>query len=299
MQRNLRYKQETWTAVRFISPFFLFFIIFKFYPLVYGIVVSFLDRNSIRKLNSTVFMGITNYVRVLSSATVRLSFLHTLQYSVIYVSLTMILALLMAVFLNKKFVGRTAVRTMFYIPYVTNLIAVGIVWKYLLNPFEGPINTFLGNLGLRGDRMPQWLSGTSMALPTTAFISTWVTLAFSVITLLAALQEIPATFFEVAEIEGVSRAQRLRYLILPALKPTLGFLLMMNVINSFKNYTVVVALTNGGPGNATRVASFQIYEDAFQYYKFSYSSAYAVLLTLFILLVTLVLMKLRKCWEED
>lgn len=297
MSRTLRYKQEAKTAFLFVLPFLLFFLVFKFYPLVYGVVVSFLDQNSIRKLNSRQFMGFVNYVRVLSSPTVLLSFVHTIQYSLLYVGMTMVFSLTLALYLNREFPGRTTVRTMVYMPYVTNLIAVGIVWKYLLNPFEGPVNTILRTLGVGEGYLPQWLSGTGMALPTTAFISTWVTLAFSIITVLAALQEIPKDLYEVADIEGVTKMQKLRYITFPSLKPTLGFLLMMNVINSFKNYTVVVALTNGGPGNATRVSSFQIYEDAFKYYKFSYSSAHAVLLTLFILLVTLILMQLRKRWE--
>ncbi len=297
MSRTLRYKQEGKTAFWFITPFLIFFLAFKFYPMVYGVVVSFLDQNSIRKLDSRQFMGFINYGRVLTSSSVWLSFVHTLQYSLLYVVFTMVFSLALAIYLNREFSGRTTVRTMIYIPYVTNLIAVGIVWKYLLNPFEGPINAFLRTIGMGETDLPQWLSGIGMALPTTAFISTWVTLAFSIITILAALQEIPKDLYEVADIEGVNRAQKLRYITFPSLKPTLGFLLMMNVINSFKNYTVIVALTNGGPGNATRVSSFQIYEDAFKYYKFSFSSAHAVLLTLFILLVTLVLMQLRKRWE--
>lgn len=297
MQRSIRAKRDLKTGILFTAPFLLFFIVFKGYPLLYGIIVSFFDQNSIRKLASYDFIGITNYVRVLQSNDVRVAFYRTLQYSLLYVVLTMGFAFFLAILLQKKFPGRTIVRTLCYIPYVTNLIAVGIVWKYLLNPFEGPINSFLRLLGINEGMLPQWLTGTNSALPTTAFINTWVTLAFSVITLLAALQEIPASFYEVASLEGCNALSRLRFITLPALKPTIGFLLMMNSINSFKNYTVIMALTNGGPGNATNVSSFQIYRDAFNYYKFSFASAHAVLLTLFILLLTLVLMQIRKRWE--
>jgi len=298
MRRNIRYRQEARTALLFLFPFLFIFLVFKFYPLLYGVVVSFLDQNSIRKLSSKEFLGFTNYVRVLQASSVQTAFLHTLQYSILYVSMTMVLSFLMAVLLNEEFPKRNAIRTMCYMPYVTNLIAVGIVWKYLLNPFEGPVNALFRLMGIPNESLPQWLSGPSSALATTAFISTWITLAFSVITLLAAMQDIPKDLYEVADLQGCSRFERLVYITSPSLKPTLGFLLMMNTINSFKNYTVVVALTDGGPGNATTVSSFQIYQDAFKYYKFSYSSAHAVLLTLFILLVTYVLMTLRKKWED-
>ncbi len=291
-------KREARAGYLFLAPFLFFFLIFKGYPIVYGIVVSFLDQNSIRKLTSTDFIGLTNYIRVVHNSDIQVAFLRTLQYSFVYVTLTMVLSFILAVLLQKEFKGRTFVRTLCYIPYVTNLIAVGIVWKYLLNPFEGPVNALFRLFGVTDTALPQWLTGTHSALATTAFINTWVTLAFSVITILAALQDIPRSFYEVAELEGAGSLARLRYITIPALKPTIGFLLMMNCINSFKNYTVVVALTNGGPGNSTNVSSFQIYKDAFNYYKFSYSSAHAVLLTLFILLVTLVLMQIRKRWER-
>lgn len=298
MIRSSRGKRDLTVGILYTAPFLLFFILFKGYPLLYGIIVSFLDQNTIRKLTSRDFMGLMNYIRVFQSNDVQVAFFRTLQYSLIYVLLTMVFAFFLAILLQRQFNGRTIVRTLCYIPYVTNLIAVGIVWKYLLNPYEGPINTLLRSLGISESNLPNWLTGTKSALPTSAFINTWVTLAFSVITLLAAIQEIPASYYEVADIEGCSAFSRLRYITVPALKPTIGFLLMINTINSFKNYTVVMALTSGGPGNATNVSSLQIYKDAFNYYRFSFSSAHAVLLTMFILFITLALMQIRKRWEE-
>ena len=184
---------------------------------------------------------------------------------------------------------------MFYMPYVTNIIAVGIVFKYLLNPTKGPVNAIFRLFGAEG---PKWLSSPVMALPTAAVIGAWLALAFNIITVLAALQEIPNELYEVAELEGATFFQRIRHIILPMLVPALFMLLTITVINSFKSYTTIVALTGGGPGTSTRTLSYQIYEDAFTYMKFSIASAEGVLMTLVIIVVNAILGRVRKVWEE-
>ena len=207
----------------------------------------------------------------------------------------MVLGFIFAVLFNTPFKGRKAVRTMFYMPYVTNIIAVGIVFKYLLNPTKGPVNAIFRLFGAEG---PKWLSSPVMALPTAAVIGAWLALAFNIITVLAALQEIPNELYEVAELEGATFSQRIRHIILPMLVPALFMLLTITVINSFKSYTTIVALTGGGPGTSTRTLSYQIYEDAFTYMKFSIASAEGVLMTLVIIVVNAILGRVRKVWEE-
>ncbi len=194
-----------------------------------------------------------------------------------------------------EFRGRTATRTMFYMPYVTNLIAIGVVWNYILNPYKGPVNRLLRSLGIAEQSLPLWLSGNNSALPVAALIHTWVGLAFPVITLLAALQQVPRSLIEVADLEGAGLLQRLRYVILPSLKPAILFILTITIINSFKNYTVIMALTEGGPGTATQVASMQIYADAFKYFKLGIASAEGTLLALIIFIINSLIQ--RKTYE--
>ncbi len=209
----------------------------------------------------------------------------------------MVLAIALAVFLNKKFSGVEIVRTIYYLPYVSNIIAVGLVWKFILNPFDGPVNAFLHSVGIPSGRLPEWLQSVRLALPSVAAINIWVTLAFSVITILAALPSISPELYEYARIEGAGRIQIFSRVTFPLLIPTCVFLLMINTINSFKNYTMVVALTNGGPGNSSYVTTFQIFQDAFKYYKFSYAAAEALLLTAFIAVVTVLFRKLQGHWD--
>ena len=283
------------TPYLFIAPFLVMFAAFKLYPMVYGFAVSFLDRNSTKKLTSTAFAGLKNYTNVLASESFWQSLGRSFVFAFVYTVTVMVLGFIFAVLFNTPFKGRKAVRTMFYMPYVTNIIAVGIVFKYLLNPTKGPVNAIFRLFGAEG---PKWLSSPVMALPTAAVIGAWLALAFNIITVLAALQEIPNELYEVAELEGATFSQRIRHIILPMLVPALFMLLTITVINSFKSYTTIVALTGGGPGTSTRTLSYQIYEDAFTYMKFSIASAEGVLMTIVIIVVNAILGRVRKVWEE-
>ena len=279
----------------FILPFSLMFIIFKLYPMLYGVVLSFWNRNSELHIYDTTFVGFENYVKVLTSVSFWESFMHSIMFSLVYVAVVMVVGFLLALLLDRAFLGRTVVRTFFYIPYVTNMIAVGVVFKYLLNPQRGPVNAVFRALGMAG---PKWLNSTVLALPTVAVIAAWVALAFNIITCLAALQDIPKDYYEVADLEGASRIEKLRYVVLPQIAPILFMLLTICLIRSFKNYSTIVGLTEGGPGTATKVVSMLIYADAFSYMKFSIASAEGIIFATFIIILNRVLTKVRTIWER-
>ena len=176
---------------------------------------------------------------------------------------------------------------MIYMPYVANVIAIGIVWSIVLNPFQGPINALLRLAGVPEASLPQWLMGVKSSLPTLAGIKVWQNLAFQTIVFLAALQEVPRELYECAQIDGAGWWRKLFRITLPVISPTTFFLIVVTVIGSFNSFAIVKALTNGGPGSATRIITLFIYDQAFRYSYYSYSNALACLLFLFILLVTL------------
>lgn len=281
-RKGVRERKEEYTAFGMLTLFLLFFLIFRLYPLVSTFVISFLDRNSLRNVASTTFVGLANYRSVFTNAETRQAFLRTFLYSGMYTVLTMSVCTVLAMLLNKEFWGRTVVRTFFYMPYVTNLIAIGVVWNYLLNPYRGPVNRMLLALGIPEGSLPLWLGSNSGALGTAAAIHTWVGMAFPIITLIASLQQVPRSFIEVAELEGATSFQRVRYIVYPFIRPTLIFILTLTVINSFKNYTVIMALTEGGPGTATQVISLKIYADAFKYFKLGSAAAQGSILAIII-----------------
>ena len=282
-------------AYLFILPFVAVFVIFKIVPILYGLFISFLDRNSVKKAASTVFVGFRNFQKVFTSNTFWKSFGNSLVFAIIYIVLRMVLGFFIAILLNKRFRGRTAVRTMIYMPYVTNVIAIGIVFQYLLDPFNGPVNAIFKALGIQG---PMWLLSPSWALPVTAIVAVWIAVTFNVITILAALQDIPQSLYEVADIEGANEWQKIRYITFPLLIPTLFTLLTLVIIASFKSYNIIMALTEGGPGGASRTLSFKIYEDSFLYNYYSIGAAESVFFATFIIIINRIFNRIWSSWER-
>ena len=283
-------------AYLFILPFVAVFVIFKIVPILYGLFISFLDRNSVKKAMSTAFVGFKNFQKVFTSDTFWKAFGNSLVFAIIYIVLRMVLGFFIAILLNKRFKGRTAVRTMFYMPYVTNVIAIGIVFQYLLDPFNGPVNAIFKALGMEG---PLWLLSPTFALPVTAVVAVWIAVTFNVITILAALQDIPQSLYEVADIEGANEWQKIRYITFPLLIPTLFTLLTLVIIASFKSYNIIMALTEGGPGGASRTLSFKIYEDSFLYNYYSVGAAESVFFATFIIIINRVFNRIRSSWESS
>ena len=292
--RRPRSKQDN-LAYLFILPFVAVFAIFKIVPILYGLFISFLDRNTVKKAMTTVFIGFRNFQKVFSSESFWKAFANSLLFAVIYIVLRMVLGFFIAILLNRKFKGRTAVRTMFYMPYVTNVIAIGIVFQYLLDPFNGPVNAIFKMFGMEG---PRWLLSPTMALPITAVVAVWIAVTFNVITILAAMQDIPDSLYEVADIEGANWWQKIRYITFPLLIPTLFTLLTLVIIASFKSYNIIMALTEGGPGGASRTLSFKIYEDSFIYGFYSVGAAESVFFATFIIIINRIFNRIRSSWER-
>lgn len=293
--KNTKKNKQDRLAYLFVLPFVAIFAIYKIVPILYGLFISVLDRNSIKKASSMVFVGFQNFQKVLTSETFWTSFFNSLSFALIYIVLRMGLGFVIAILLNKKFKGRTVARTMFYMPFVTNVIAIGIVFQYLLDPYNGPVNTIFRLLGIQG---PMWLLSPELALPATAIVAVWIAVAFNVITILAALQDIPQSLYEVADIEGASELQKVRYITFPLLIPTLFTLLTLVIIASFKSYNIIMALTEGGPGGASRTLSFKIYEDSFKYGFYSVGAAESVIFATFIIFINSIFNRVRSSWER-
>lgn len=293
--KNTKKNKQDRLAYLFVLPFVAIFAIYKIVPILYGLFISVLDRNSIKKASSMVFVGFQNFQKVLTSETFWTSFFNSLSFALIYIVLRMGLGFVIAILLNKKFKGRTVARTMFYMPFVTNVIAIGIVFQYLLDPYNGPVNAIFRLLGIQG---PMWLLSPELALPATAIVAVWIAVAFNVITILAALQDIPQSLYEVADIEGASELQKVRYITFPLLIPTLFTLLTLVIIASFKSYNIIMALTEGGPGGASRTLSFKIYEDSFKYGFYSVGAAESVIFATFIIFINSIFNRVRSSWER-
>ncbi len=295
-RRSLVHHRDTRTALLFIAPFFAGFVALQLLPMLYGVFLSLVNFNSLGEINTREFVGLRNYLRAFADRLAMASYLRSFLFSFLYVVGIIVLSLLLALLLNRKLYLRTASRTMIYLPYVANVVAASIVWIIVLNPYAGPINSFLKLLGVPEARLPQWLQGVRSALPTMAAIKVWQNLAFQTIVFLAALQEVPRELYECAQMDGAGAWRRLLRITLPMISPTTFFLVVVTVIGSFNSFTLVKVLTDGGPGSATRIITLFIYEQAVRYSYYSYANALACLLFVFILLITLLQWKAQKKW---
>jgi len=274
----------------FILPQLIGMLCFSLLPLLFVFVLSTMNWNG---FGAREFIGFGNFAYMLTDVDLGIALKNTLWYSVLTVPSQIVIGLLVALALNRV-VGKTVYRVIYFMPTVTGTVAVAIVFMWLLNPDFGIVNTYLKQLfGVAG---PRWLTDPNYVIPSISILSIWLGIGFNMVIFLAGLQGISRTYFEAAEIDGASRFQQFRSITLPLLSPTTFFITIIAIINSFKVFDQILVMTGGGPGNASRVLVFHLYDYAFQDFSFGRSSASAVLMFLIILALTLIQMRISRRW---
>jgi multiple sugar transport system permease protein len=251
--------------------------------------MSFTDMRStdLRSPLAIDLAGFSNYVDLFGDPLFRKVAVNTAIFVLIGVPLTMALALAAAVGLN----GITRVRSFFrlgyYLPVVTSIVAVAVVWRFLLQPDTGPINQVLGLIGIDG---PNWLGSTTLALPTLIVMTTWRNLGYLMVIFLAGLQTVPREMLEAAEVDGASRWQRFRYVTVPVMRPTLLFGAVITSIGYLQFFEEPFVMTNGGPLDATRSTAMYVY-DQFGFGNYGVATAASYVLFVAIAALTFVLFR--------
>ena len=287
-RRRLRQNLEGWL---FILPVVVGVVAFYFVPILVSFYTSFTNSDG---LTTPDWVGLFNYQRLLTrDQFFRRSVVNTLFYVAGHIPLTIGLALILALLCNRKMRGVTWFRTAFFIPVVTNVVAVSLVWGFFSSPRGGIVNWFLSLVGISG---PSWLIDSQWAMPAVIVVSVWFGVGFPMIILLAGLQGIPEMYYDAAKIDGATAWGRFRYVTLPLLTPALFFLSITQFISSFQVFGIIYVLTGGGPARATSVYIYYIYQNAFQNSRLGYASAMAWLLFAVIALITFVQWKLQKRW---
>ena len=286
--RNAELKRQA-VAYSFIAPNFIGFAVFTLCPIVFAFALAFLHWDG---SNPITWAGIDNFKYLLTDDQFKAAFKNTIVYALGTVPLTLIMALFVAVLLNQKIKGRNFFRTVNFFPYVASLVAVAAVWNALFNPNMGPVNEILRLMGV--DNPPGWSADKDWAMFSVVFFSVWKNMGYYMIIYLAGLQGINAELYEAASIDGVNTWQKFRYVTLPQLSNTTFFVLIMLTIQCFKVYDIVYMLTQGGPGTATLVMVYDIYNKAFLSWDLGLASAEALVLFLMVLAVTLIQFRVEK-----
>ncbi len=278
-------------AWSFALPFLLLFTVFMAGPIMVALVTSFTDLRvtDIRNPLSVDFVGLENYLAVLGDARFQKAAANTAVFVLVGVPLTMALGLAAAVGLNQGIVRfRTFFRVGFYLPVVTSIVAIAVVWRLLLGTEAGLINGILAGFGIDG---PGWLTDERYALWSIIAMAAWRNLGFLMVIFLAGLQTIPGDLYEAAEVDGANLWQRFKGITLPLMRPTLLFGAVITGIGYVQFFEEVFVMTEGGPLNATLSLALYAY-DQFSFGNYGYTAAIAFILFLAIAMLTVVQFRL-------
>lgn len=279
---KIKYRRsEVISGYLFILPSLIIFVTFMIIPIFMGLYISLTDYDGFKTMN---FIGLKNYADMFKDSYFQVSFKNNILYTLFTVPGTLILSLLLAVAVNKGIKGSPVFKTVFFFPYITSMVAVGIIWTLLFNPTVGPINSFLKSVGISNP--PGWLLSTKSALPAVMIVTIWKWAGYYMIIFLAGLQGIPKQLYEASEVDGASGITRFFHITLPLLSPTTFLILILLIINSFQVFDLINIMTEGGPGRATNVLVYRIYQEGFKYMHFGYASAEAYFLFAIILIIT-------------
>lgn len=274
----------------FLLPALLPLLIFRVLPMIASVGVSLTEWNLLRP---PVLVGLDNYLGLLSDKNFHRALVNTLYYMVGYLPLVLGGALATAVLLNSKLKGSSFFRGVYFLPVVTSWVVVALLWKWLLSPEGGMVNYLLSLVGIDG---PGWWTDRAWAMPSIILASAWKDLGFSMLILLAGLQNIPEHLYEAARIDGAGRWQRLRYITLPLLTPFIFFAMVLAMIGAFQVFDQVWIMTEGGPAGATTVVMEQVVKNAFKYGLMGEASAMSWVLFAIILSFTVVQLRAQKRW---
>ena len=269
------------TAFAFLAPSLIGVVLFLLIPIIMVIGLSLVQWNMITPMK---WVGLSNYVNIFAFDGFGHSLVVTGYYVLLNIPLQTAFALGMAMLLNSKRAGSGVVRVICVLPYLATPVAMGVVWNWFFNPSTGIINQALSHIGITG---PAWLSNVVTAMPVIAFVNIWQYVGYNMLFFLAGLQAIPPTLYEASSLDGATKVQQFWRVTLPLLRPTLLFVLVTGVIGSFQVFDTVYVMTAGGPGNATNVASLNIYNTAFSGFRIGEASAMSVVLFLVILAITI------------
>lgn len=288
MDKKKTYRAENSPrAWLFLLPAIIFIGIFTIYPLFRTFIMS-TQSNSI--LNPT-FIGFTNFPVVINDPQFKLAMKNTFIYAVTVVPLSLIISMIIALILHEKIKGSEFFETIFFIPYLTSVIAIGIVFRYLFHGQYGFINYVLEIFGIGPF---DFLNNRNYNMPALIIFGIWNSLAFNIIVILSGLRGIDKNYYRVAETFGASKSEQFFRITLPALSKIITFLFLTSFIQAFKVYNEVFALFNGkaGVGNSLVTAVFYIYNKFYVEYRYGQAMAAAVLLFLMLLLLTFVQRKI-------
>jgi ABC-type sugar transport system permease subunit len=281
----------------FAAPFVILFGVFLAFPILASFLLSFTSfgLRDIANPVGTSVIGLKNYVDLLADPKFWKALFNTFYFVVVGVPVTLVIGLLIATALSRGVTRfRTAFRVGYYLPVITSIVAIAVVWRFLLNPDSGLINMLLGGLGIKG---PAWLADPVFAMPSIIAMAVWRNLGFAMVVFLAGLQTIPSSLYESASIDGAGRWQAFRYVTIPMLRPTILFMTVITTIGYLQLFEEPFVMTLGGPLDSTLSITMYMYQQGFTFFHQGYASAIAYVLFVIVALIAFLQFKFLRSDE--
>jgi ABC-type sugar transport system permease subunit len=282
------------TPYLFVLPMVVGLLTFRLGPVAAAVGASFTQWNVRTQPD---FIGLANYAEAIASPIFWRVLNNTLIFTLIFVPGVMVFSLIMAVLVNQKLRGIAFFRALYFMPYITAMVAVAMVWNWIYATRFGILNYVLvAFFGVTNP--PAWLADSEWALLSITIVSIWKQAGFQMLIFLAGLQGIPGQLYEAADIDGASWRQKFFNITLPLLSPVTFFVLVISLIDAFKTFEVTYTMTGGGPNNASTTLAYAVYQNAFVYSRMGYASALAMLLLVVVGVATWISFKGKERWVE-
>ena len=289
----MNYKtRETVSGFLFLSPNLFGFLLFNLIPILACFLLSFTQWNI---SNYPEFVGIRNYSIIFNDVLFWKYLWNSFYYAFLTVPGTIIVGFVLALLLNQKIRGMVFFRTVYFLPSVTLIVAVAVIWSWIYNADFGLLNYTLGLFGIEG---PNWLQSKTWAMPAIIVMGIWKGSGYSMLIYLAGLQNIPYEYYEAAEVDGANWYQKIRFVTLPLIFPTTFFIMITSTIGAIQGFDQFYVMTRGGPAGATTTLVYYIFENAFEWFKMGYASTTAVILFIIIMTITLIQWKFSRGLSE-
>ncbi|AIQ20191.1 lactose ABC transporter permease [Paenibacillus sp. FSL H7-0357] len=269
-------RSESFSAWAFMTPGLVFLAIFTFWPILYGIPLALTDYSVIAE---TRYVGFENFTRAFQDHNFTVSLWNSLVY-VLIVPIIQVISILMAILVNSRLPGVKMFRAAYYIPVVTSMVAVALIWSWLLGN-NGVVNYLLIQAGII-DGQVSWLSSSSTALYVLMFITMWKGLGYYMMLYLAGLQGIPSDLYEAARVDGAGPLRLVVHVTIPLLRPHILFCTLISIMGAVRVFDEVYILTKGGPGTSTLTSSVYIFQKGLEQFNFGYASALGLIVSVII-----------------
>lgn len=292
-KRSSLQTKETIAGLLFTLPMLLGVTVLTLVPILATFLLSLADWNFIAGFDGMKWVGLDNFERLFKDD----AFLKSLKnnaYFLLTVPIYLALSMFLAILIDKHVYMKSFFKVAYFMPYISSIVAVAIVWQVLFHPSAGPINQLLISLGI--DNPPKWIADPKYALPSLMMISVWTSIGFNLIVYIAGLQSIPRDLYEAADMDGANGWVKFKSITFPQLSSTSFFLLVTGIISTFKVFELIAILTKGGPISSTSMIVWYLYDTAFVNLKIGYASSMAVVLFACVMAITLLQWIGQKKW---